>query len=348
MGRAEELYMRIKNGGAAEIHAMIAATVVEELFLDYKQSSTVLPGTKLSENDRKNLAKAIAGFGNSEGGVVVWGVDCRHTPHGDVPTKPVPITPPVALKTLFDGAIGGLTLPPHSAAENFALLNEGTGDDGFVITYVPAGLHVPYQTLHPKQEYYIRAGSSFLPTPHSVLAGLFGRAPQPNPAPIVRFGTAQKRDRVMHLRFDVSVINNGRGFAEDIFCVVEAKWPRPGSVQYPYEPDVQARRKGWRTVTDGRDCFTLMLGDAVLPPGAEQPAFNIHVEVTERGLGDYNFAVSCGCRGGPGEAQNIVLPGTMVDNAFAYYSSAHGGDVTVENERQQILFSERLRPRRIP
>jgi hypothetical protein len=71
---------------------MINAPVVEQLFLDYKRSSTVLPGVKLSDDDRKNLAKAIAGFGNSEGGVVVWGVDCRRTDEGDVPAEPVPIS----------------------------------------------------------------------------------------------------------------------------------------------------------------------------------------------------------------------------------------------------------------
>ena len=73
MGRAEELFLRIKTRGAAEVHDMIGERFVEELFLDYKRSSTRLPARKLSDEDRKNLAKAIAGFGNSEGGVVVWG-----------------------------------------------------------------------------------------------------------------------------------------------------------------------------------------------------------------------------------------------------------------------------------
>lgn len=71
MGRAEELFNRLKAGGAAQVNAMIQTQVVEELFLDYKRSSTPLPSAKLSEDDRKNLAKSIAGFGNSEGGVVV-------------------------------------------------------------------------------------------------------------------------------------------------------------------------------------------------------------------------------------------------------------------------------------
>ncbi len=89
MGRAEELFKRIQDNGAAEVHRMISAELVEELYLDYKRSSTTLPAAKLSDEDRKNLAKAIAGFANSEGGVIVWGVDCRQTAQGDVPTKPV-------------------------------------------------------------------------------------------------------------------------------------------------------------------------------------------------------------------------------------------------------------------
>src|SRR5262245_5828730 len=120
MGRAEELFSRIRDNGAAEVQRMISAQIVEELFLDYKRSSTALPGAKLSNDDKNNLAKAVAGFANSEGGVIVWGVDCRQTPQGDVPNKAVPIVQPLALKTLFDGALGGLTLPAHSGVENVA------------------------------------------------------------------------------------------------------------------------------------------------------------------------------------------------------------------------------------
>ena len=36
VGRAEELFERIKQRGAAQVHDMISAQVVEELFLDYK------------------------------------------------------------------------------------------------------------------------------------------------------------------------------------------------------------------------------------------------------------------------------------------------------------------------
>src|SRR5258708_2690051 len=42
----------------------------ENLHLEFKTVSD----PRLERNDRKNLAKAIAGFANSDGGVVVWGI----------------------------------------------------------------------------------------------------------------------------------------------------------------------------------------------------------------------------------------------------------------------------------
>ena len=330
MGRADELFSRLREQGAVEVYRMISEPVVEELFLDYKQSSTTLPSRKLSDEDKKNLAKAIAGFANSEGGVIVWGVDCRHTDDGDVPTRPVLIKQPVALKTLFDGAIGGLTLPAHSDVENLPLLDTTSGE-GFVITYVPAGLHVPYQTLYPKQEYYIRAGSNFLPTPHAVLAGLFGRAPQPNPAPVVSFGAVGAQTtgrRFMQLRLNVSVVNKGRGFAEDIFFVVDAKWPQPNAVQYELDVHVRDAPGGWRNTNYGRDYYTQMLGNMKLPPGAEARVLIVKIEIGQGGLGDYSFTVSCGSKGGPGAAQSIVVTGDVVDGAFDHYTHQYPDQVT--------------------
>ena len=187
MGRAEDLFLRIKHRGADEISRMIREQIVEELFLDYKRAATVAPFGKLDSSDRKNLSKAIAGFANSEGGIIVWGVDCRQNPpYGDVPTSPVPISNPTAFKSLLEGAVTGVTIPAHSGVENIALQIIGQSD-GFVVTYIPVGMHVPYRTLGDREEYYIRAGSNFYPTPHAVLAGLFGRAPHPELNIIVQF-----------------------------------------------------------------------------------------------------------------------------------------------------------------
>ncbi len=73
MGRAEDLYTTLVRDGEAAIDDMIARRQTEELFLDFKRSSDRGAGKRLSPDDRENLARAISGFGNSEGGVIVWG-----------------------------------------------------------------------------------------------------------------------------------------------------------------------------------------------------------------------------------------------------------------------------------
>ena len=48
----------------------------ENLLLDFKQ---VNDAELTNKDDRKNLAKALSGFSNSSGGLIVWGIDARKT-----------------------------------------------------------------------------------------------------------------------------------------------------------------------------------------------------------------------------------------------------------------------------
>ena len=76
MGRAEEIFERLKSDGVSAIDEFILNRQSEELFLDCKRSADHGRGPRtLHATDRDNLAKAISGFGNSEGGVIIWGVD---------------------------------------------------------------------------------------------------------------------------------------------------------------------------------------------------------------------------------------------------------------------------------
>ena len=105
----------------------------------------------------------------------------------------------------------------------------------------------------------------------------------------------------------------GRGLAEEIFCIVEADPPDAQLLNFSYYNEELYR--GWRTLADGRDCFTLLMNQAVLPPGTEQIALSIRI-VCKPGQEDRVFNVSCGSIGGPGAAQTIVLPGAMLDAAI--------------------------------
>src|SRR5262249_32477059 len=147
---------------------------------DFKESGDQGAGGRLHDDDWKNLAKAISGFGNSEGGVIVWGVKCRSDPvRGDVPSGKVPIQKPKRFVSWLESAVSGCTVPAHRGVEHHAI-TDATGSSGFVATLIPRSHVTPLQSIKPAGtlQFYMRAGSSFLPVPHAVLAGMFGRVPQ--------------------------------------------------------------------------------------------------------------------------------------------------------------------------
>lgn len=225
LGRAEDIFSKVKNEGKQAIEEFLLNKQWEDLFLDFKRSTDNGSNARLDQRDREHLAKAISGFGNSEGGVIIWGVDCCPNSEGaDLPSAMRPIQNPRRFVSWIENAVSGCTIPPHTNVENYAVELE-SGNEGFVVTYIARSNNAPHQIvsgLRDAYKYLIRAGASFVPTPHAVLAGMFGRRPQPNmkhklftePVSALRNGA----DIVL---FDVSGIlglqNLGPGIARDAF-----------------------------------------------------------------------------------------------------------------------------------
>ncbi|TFH64995.1 MAG: ATP-binding protein, partial [Candidatus Zixiibacteriota bacterium] len=137
MDRAQILFDEIKKEGEARIDRFIEDRHVEELILDYKRSADdgATP-TTLHNNDKRNLARAISGFGNSEGGIIVWGVECSKDSNGvDVPTAKHALKDAKRFQAHVERLVSGCTLPVHSQVQNHVIV---TADgSGFVATFVP-------------------------------------------------------------------------------------------------------------------------------------------------------------------------------------------------------------------
>lgn len=220
MERAEDIFLRIKKKGEKAIDEFIATRQSEELFLDFKRSANNGDGLRLHPNDRNNLAKAISGFGNSEGGVIIWGIDCSKNFDGaDVAKAKYQIKNVKRFVSWVEGAVSGCTIPPHTGVTNYSLSIDKDGN-GFVATYIPKSNRAPHQTVGDFK-YYIRAGSNFVPTPHGVLAGIFGRRPQPNVFIMFIVGPATTT-ATGKIKFEVGFLirNQGPGIAKDPFINV--------------------------------------------------------------------------------------------------------------------------------
>lgn len=180
MSRAEDIFQKLIYFGEDAIDDFIINLQTEELFLDFKQAvSTGKNGNSLHRDDRKNLAKGISGFGNSEGGVIVWGVECcRDCEIGDVAKAKVKVRNVHRFLSWLENAISGCTIPSHNRVRNHIISADKNGD-GFVATYIPKSDLAPLMTTIGNN-IYIRSGSNNVPAPYSVIAGMFGRRPQPN------------------------------------------------------------------------------------------------------------------------------------------------------------------------
>lgn len=178
MSRAEDIFQKLIYFGEEAIDEYIVNQQTEELFMDFKRADASGKNTSsLHKDDRRNLAKCISGFGNSEGGVIVWGVECsRNVEIGDVAQAKIKVPNVHRFLSWLEGAISGCTIPSHSKVRSHIISSDANGD-GFVVTYIPKSEVAPLMTV-TGSTFYIRSGSNNVPAPYSVLGGMFGKRPQ--------------------------------------------------------------------------------------------------------------------------------------------------------------------------
>lgn len=180
MSRAEDIFQKLIYFGEDAIDEYILSQQTEELFLDFKQAVSVGKEFRtLHRDDRRNLAKCISGFGNSEGGVIIWGVECsRDIEIGDVAKAKVKVKNVHRFLSWLENAISGCTIPSHNTVRNHIISCDENGD-GYLATYIPRSEIAPLMTT-TNATIYIRSGSNNVPAPYAVISGMFGRRPQPN------------------------------------------------------------------------------------------------------------------------------------------------------------------------
>jgi hypothetical protein len=234
MGRAEDLLLILQRDGVKAIDSMILDRKSESTWLDFKRVDPAWSVKSLGDANQNSYARAIGGFGNTDGGLIVWGVECtKKSDQGDVASAKCPIPNPQAFVSLLESATSRCTMPPHrGGVHNFVILEQP--NIGYPVSYVPKSDDSPHQEL-PTLEFYCRSGSSFAKMHYSVLAGMFGKRPQPRLSIDLklieyRVGSVLDRGKIwlsLHLFFTLT--NSGPGIARDYFVSsVGCTGPSPG------------------------------------------------------------------------------------------------------------------------
>ena len=149
----------------------------EDLHLEFK---TVAKASLTDKSDKKNLAKALSGFANSDGGLIIWGVDARPADQGtDRAQELVPIAPLSQFLSKLNDLTGQYVAPVVDGVQHRAIPVPGEPDKGFAITLDPASDSTPHRAEAGVGRYYKRSGSSFYPMEHFDLEDMFGRRRRP-------------------------------------------------------------------------------------------------------------------------------------------------------------------------
>jgi hypothetical protein len=148
----------------------------ENLHLDFK---TVKNADMTAPDDRRNLARGISGFANSNGGIIVWGVDARKNADGvDCANGIAEISKPALMVSRLNTLTGDATSPIVDGIRHRAITNPET-NAGVVVTLVPETDSGPYMAKLGEQRYFKRSGDSFYQMEHFDLEDMFGRRQKP-------------------------------------------------------------------------------------------------------------------------------------------------------------------------
>ena len=128
------------NLNRSVIDAFIADRQEEHLHLDFKTVSAV---SFQRRDDRKNLAIAVSGFANSDGGMIIWGIDARQNGDGiDCAVGQAEIHSLSLFMSKLTQFAGEAATPMVTGVKHKSLFNED--DRGFAATLVPASDNGPH------------------------------------------------------------------------------------------------------------------------------------------------------------------------------------------------------------
>lgn len=154
----------------ATIQAYVTDQREEDLHLDFKNVQTAA----LTRDDRKTFSVALSGFANSDGGIIIWGVDARPNAQGvDCASALNEINNARQCLTRLNDLTGQLVSPIVDGVAHRAILS--VGDAGFCASLVPPSDRGPHMAGGGEDRYYKRSGSSFYRLEHFDVADMFGR-----------------------------------------------------------------------------------------------------------------------------------------------------------------------------
>ena len=150
---------------------------------------------QLDQELRSHLSVVLSGFSNTEGGVILYGVETNRHRHSklDVLTEVVPVGNCAGFAGQISAKIPSLTTPPITNAKVKILKSDPAHTKGLVVVCVSKAMGDPIQTV-ANQHFYYHTGTSFERCPHEMIKRLFAATESPELVPAIDVRTIEKKD----------------------------------------------------------------------------------------------------------------------------------------------------------
>ncbi|KYG02595.1 hypothetical protein BE21_54740 [Sorangium cellulosum] len=231
MDNAESLFRKLD---LAYVQQEMIGKAFENNWLECKEKQRPDQGP-LDQGDKSNFAKALSGFANTSGGVLILGLEARKD-NDDIDQivgiKPIKELKKVesALRELesrvVERMVAGVEYLPIATA----------GDEGLIAVYIPQSERPPHRS-QIDNKFYLRAGGVFSAMPVSLIEDLFARRLRPALEFIIR--------KIGNDRLVVSLANRGKASARNPYVI----FGLPNGIrQSGYELNGNTRLESWAAV----------------------------------------------------------------------------------------------------
>lgn len=191
-----------------DLAELVRHSTREDLHLEFKQKKDRSTG-ELQDSDKWHFSRALSGFANSDGGVLIFGVE---TDNQERARKLKPIT---FVATFFAALKKSLLNTTQPVVDDIALdvvIKDANEETGYVKCLVPVSDKAPHRAMLADREYYKRTTEGFYRLEHFDLEDMLGRRPHPSLSLHLELQPRPGDDPHEELHF--GFLNVGRGIAK--------------------------------------------------------------------------------------------------------------------------------------
>lgn len=196
----------------ASLDALVQERREEDLYLEFKQKADRRNGD-LSDNERRAFSKALSGFANADGGIVVFGIETAKGGEGvDRAASLKPITDHARFRGRLLDSILNATQPVVDDVRVETI--DTDANSGYVKILVPQSVKPPHRAILAEHQYWRRISTGHRRMEHYELEDTFGRRLRPALRLFVELRPRPGDDPHEELHF--FLLNEGRGVARHV------------------------------------------------------------------------------------------------------------------------------------